>query len=78
MFDFTLLIGKIKSYDTITMKELSTRIGIKPSTLRAKLHGKGFKQSEIVKICEELNIADDEIPKYFFTLNVELNKTLNK
>lgn len=77
MFDFTLLIGKIKSYDTISMKELSSRIGMTPSTLRNKLHGKGFKQEEIVGICKELNISEDEIPKYFFTINVEFNKTLN-
>lgn len=78
MFDFTLLIGKIKSYDTISMEELSKRIGITSATLRNKLHGKGFKQNEIIGICKELNISEDEIPKYFFTLNVELNKTTNR
>lgn len=78
MFDFTLLIGKIKSYDTISMKDLSARIGIQPSTLRNKLHGKGFKQDEIIKICKELNISEEDIPKYFFALNVDLNKTFNK
>jgi DNA-binding XRE family transcriptional regulator len=50
-----------------TQEKLAKAIGLNESTLNAKLNNKGyFKQDEIDKICEVLDISVREIGSYFY------------
>jgi hypothetical protein len=47
-------------------------MGLSERSLSLKLNSKvGFKQSEIAKACKLLDIAESDIPEYFFTLKVQ-------
>jgi DNA-binding XRE family transcriptional regulator len=51
-----------------TQEKLAKTIGLNESTLNAKLNNKGyFKQDEIDKICEVLDISVSEIGSYFYS-----------
>jgi DNA-binding XRE family transcriptional regulator len=50
-----------------TQEKLAKAIGLNESTLNAKLNNKGyFKQDEVDKICEVLDISVREIGSYFY------------
>lgn len=66
MINNSLLWGLLKS-KKLTQKELANRIGITNQTLSLKMSGKvQFKQKEIKKISEVLNIPQTKIGEYFF------------
>lgn len=66
MINNSLLWGLLKS-KRLTQKELANMIGITNQTLSLKMSGKvQFKQKEIKKISEILNIPKNEIGQYFF------------
>lgn len=66
-FDYSELRGKIKSKN-LTQEKLAERAGMKPPTLSTKLNGNGFfKQKEIIRICEVLEIKKDDIGLFFYT-----------
>lgn len=66
MINNSLLWGLLKS-KRLTQKELASMIGITNQTLSLKMSGKvQFKQKEIKKISEILNIPKNEIGQYFF------------
>ena len=70
MFIYNKLLGRIKEKYS-SNKNLAEKIGISERTLSLKLNSKiDFKQSEIEKICELLEIPDEEISSYFFTKEV--------
>ena len=70
MYDYGKLLGRMKEKN-ITQEKLASLIGGTAATLSQKLNNKGrFKQSEISRICEELNISAEEIGLYFFTHKV--------
>lgn len=58
-----------KIYDTgIKKKVLAERLGISPYGLAMKISGKNeFKNSEIITICESLNLTPDERDSIFFS-----------
>jgi transcriptional regulator with XRE-family HTH domain len=66
-FDYSKLKGKIKEvYGTQT--EFANAIGLSFVSISKKLNNlRQFKQSDIVKINKVLNIAEEDIPIYFFT-----------
>lgn len=70
-FDYSKLDGRITEifgtrYAFAKQMEFSER------TLSLKMNGKiEWKQTEMHKACELLNIPVEEIPVYFFTLNVQ-------
>lgn len=65
-FNHSKLRGKMRELG-ITQAALADAIGINESTLNAKLNGKAyFSTKEIDKICQVLNIANDEIGAYFY------------
>lgn len=67
MYDYSKLLGKMKE-NKLRQEDLAEIIGINAATFSQKLNGKAnFKQAEIKKICDILNIAADEIGTYFFT-----------
>ena len=66
LYNYRKLLGKMKE-NNITQEVLAKEIGLKPPTLSQKLNNKAkFKQSEISKICDVLNIEANEIGLYFF------------
>lgn len=65
--DYSKLKGRI-SEKGLNQKELALKIGISEGQFCKKLSGEyAFKQSEIVKICDVLNIENSLIGDYFFT-----------
>lgn len=69
-YDYSKLLGAIKEkYGT--QESFARNLGISNSTLNLRLNGHcEFKQNEINKSIELLEIAREDIPKYFFTLKV--------
>lgn len=69
-YNYRKLRGKIKEVCG-TQDEFSARLGIGRVSLRQRLNNQlEFTQDEIFKSCDILNIKKEEIPIYFFTLNV--------
>lgn len=74
-FDYSKLLGRIKEFG-YTQETLAREIGINESSMSLKLNNNAFfKQVEIRRICEVLEIADDEIGLYFFTPKVRKTRT---
>lgn len=70
-FNYSKLRGKIREMG-ITQKQIAEKIGTGESTISAKLNNKCyFYQPEIAKICDILNIADEEVGLYFFMPEVD-------
>lgn len=67
VFNYDKLVGLMRE-KKVTQEMLALKIGNTPTTLSFKLNNKAnFKQSEIVKICDYLGIAGENIGTYFFT-----------
>lgn len=67
MFNYSKLLGRMREFG-YTQEKLAKTIGLNESTLNAKLNNKGyFKQDEIDKICEVLDISVSEIGSYFYS-----------
>lgn len=70
-FDYSILNGRIKE-KCGSQAQFSRIMNISERSLSLKINGKvGWKQKEIVKACEILNIDKVDIPKYFFMLKVQ-------
>lgn len=71
--DYSKLLGRIKECG-MTQEDLASVIGVSATTLSFKLNNKAFfKQTEIKKICEVLEISKEHIGEYFFALEVQKN-----
>lgn len=70
-YDYSKLLGRIiEKYGT--QSKFSGAMGLSERSLSLKLNGRvGFKQSEIAKACSLLEVAEIDIPEYFFTLKVQ-------
>lgn len=65
-YDYSKLINRMNEKN-ITFDLLSIEVGVSKRTLNFKLKNKvDFKQDEITKICEILDIPNEEIWLYFF------------
>ena len=72
-YDYSKLLGRIIER-LGTQYKFAQAIGLSERSVSLKLNGKiGWKQEEIVKICEVLEIESKDIPCYFFTINVQKN-----
>ena len=72
-YDYSKLLGRITE-KMGTQAKFADAMNISERTCSLKLNGKiPFKQTEIVQACVVLDIADSEIPSYFFTLKVQNN-----
>lgn len=70
MFDYSLLEQSIKE-KYFSKERFADKLGIGRTSLFSKLTGKTqFKQSEILKEAELLDIKNEDLSKYFFTLKV--------
>ena len=62
------LLGRIKECG-FTQEKLAKAIGKNKSTISSKLNGRFlFTSKEIDDICKVLDISNDEIGEYFFTI----------
>ena len=70
-FSYASLLELIKDrYET--QAQFAAAIGLSERSLSRKLNNKqGWKQQEICKACQLLEIEDIDIPKYFFTPKVQ-------
>ena len=69
-FNYSALEGKIKQYYD-TQDNFAKAIPMARSTLNQKLQGKvDFTSKNIYTIANLLNISQEDIGKYFFTLKV--------
>lgn len=70
-YDYSKLLGRItEKYGT--QVRFSGAMGMSERSLSLKLNCKvPFKQPEITKACTLLEIADSDIPAYFFTMVVQ-------
>ncbi len=67
-YNYSKLLGRIVE-KVGTQSRFAEKMGMSERTISLKLNGKvGWKQDEIVKACEVLDIRDMEIPNYFFAL----------
>lgn len=70
-FEYSKLLWRIKEkYGS--QSKFARAIELSERSLSQKINGKtGWKQQEIVRACEVLEIDKTEIPEYFFRLNVQ-------
>ena len=70
-FNYAKLKGRIKEkYET--QEVFAKAIGLTPTTFSFKINGKAkWKQDEIVKAAELLEISQGEIAEYFFAYKVQ-------
>ena len=72
-YDYAKLLGRITE-KMGTQAKFANAMNISERTCSLKLNGKiPFKQTEIVQACQVLEIADCDIPSYFFNLKVQSN-----
>ncbi len=73
MFNYDKLRGRIREKNGSETK-FALKINMTPASLSSKLNQKtDFTSIEIQKICKELEIVKEDIPKYFFKEKLELN-----
>ena len=71
--DYSKLKGRIVE-KVGSVRKLSELINLSERSLSLKLNNKlSFKQTEIVNICNVLEINSDDIGSYFFTKEVPFN-----
>lgn len=70
-FNYAKLKGRIKEkYGT--QEDFAKAMGLTPTTFSFKINGKAkWKQDEIIKAVELLEISQDEIVEYFFNYKVQ-------
>lgn len=65
-YDYALLLGRMKEYG-YTQEKLSKAIGISECSVNLTLNNKrNFRQDEILKLVEILEIPSGALEKYFF------------
>jgi len=66
-FDYSKLLGRIAE-KMGTQAIFSKKMGLSERTISLKLNGRiAFRQDEMIKACEVLDIPKEEIGVYFFT-----------
>ena len=67
-YDYSKLLGRIVE-KCGTQAAFSEKIGLSERSVSLKLNGhRPWKQQEIVRACEVLDIAGQDIPEYFYNL----------
>ena len=70
-FDYSKLLGRITE-KVGTQANFAQRMDLSERSVSLKLNGKiAFKQCEILKACETLDIGKEEIGRYFFVEKVQ-------
>ena len=77
-YNYQKLLGRIVEFFG-TQYEFAKAMGMSEHSLSVKLNNKtNFKQVEIAKACELLDILPSKISDYFFTLEVQNNLTFDE
>ena len=72
-YDYSKLYGKIREKEK-SNAVFSSKLGISERTLSLKLNNKvDFRQNEITKACDILEIPVEEISQYFFAYKTQNN-----
>ena len=72
-YDYSKLLGRIIE-KFASRGSFATAMGLSERSMSLKLNNQvDFKQSEISKACELLEVDEADIPSYFFTLLVQAN-----
>lgn len=67
-YNYSKLLGRIVE-KVGTQANFAEKLGLSERSISLKLNGRvGWKQTEISKACEILEILPAEIPAYFFTI----------
>lgn len=67
-YNYSKLLGRIVE-KVGTQANFAEKMGLSERSMSLKLNGRvGWKQTEISKACEILEILPAEIPAYFFTI----------
>ena len=67
-YNYSKLLGRIVE-KVGTQANFAKKLGLSERSMSLKLNGRvGWKQTEISKACEILEILPSEIPAYFFTI----------
>lgn len=70
-FDYSKLNGRIVE-KCGSQKQFAGKMGLSTRSMSLKMNSKvGWKQEEIKKACEVLELKSEEIPIYFFTVRVQ-------
>lgn len=70
-YDYARLAGRIVEKFT-TQARFAEAMNLSERSVSFKLNGKiGWKQSEITKACDLLDLAASDIPAYFFVRKVQ-------
>lgn len=73
-FEYSKLLGRIKEKYS-TQANFAKAMNLSERSVSQKMNGKcGWKQQEMVRACKVLNIEVENIPEYFFTINVQTNE----
>lgn len=65
-YDYSKLLGRMKEMHE-TQASLAKKVGISAASLNLRLGNTlNFKQDDMLKIADALEIAPDDIPAYFF------------
>lgn len=65
-YNYSKLLGRIVE-KVGTQSNFAEKMELSERSISLKLNGKvGWKQCEIAKACQVLEISDNEIPAYFF------------
>lgn len=73
-FEYSKLLGRIKEKYS-TQANFAKVMDLSERSISQKINGKcGWKQQEIARACRVLNIEVENIPEFFFTINVQSNE----
>lgn len=65
-YDYSRLLGRMRER-RMTQEKLAEKVGISACSMNLTLNNKReFRQAEILKICNELEIPPGQIDGYFF------------
>lgn len=69
MFNYDLLIGRIKNSDNkLTYTSVAKACHMSVATLKRRLSGEPFTTKEIMEISNQLGLSDSDWGDYFFKL----------
>ena len=77
-FDFSRLMGRIREKHE-SQRSLAAALGMDKSTFNLKINNRyEFMPSEILRICDRLDIPHSQIPQYFFCLKAKKKEAAPK
>ena len=77
-FDFSKLLGRIREKGE-SQRSLAAAVGMDKSTFNLKINNRyEFMPSEIIQICDRLDIPYSQIPQFFFCLKAKKKEAAPK